>query len=476
VLTVDVAIIGSGPCGLGAAWQLEQHRKRGAARSYVVIDETAAPGGSASSVTHDGFTFDLGGHVLFVHEHYAELNRLLDELVPEWHESIPIRGVWTDRRLIPYPVQRNIHRLPARKMLGSLMGLSRVAVRDRFTRGSARQREPGPDLESHLRSRFGHALTRAVLGPLNAKMWAHEPRLLASSWAAQRSGSATANVAEADIPQILRSILTRRDNPGWTAATRVRYPLRGGSGAIWSRLAARVPPERMIGGNRVVAIDSRAKTLTLRDGTHVRYGHLVSTIPLDVLLRIVHDRPELGERAPDLRYSRVHVTGFGLRGAPPPWLAGVHSFHLPQSDIPCWRINFPGAFSPGNVPSPGHWSILCETSSPADGSPWDTSTIAAAIEAKLVAFGIVPRDSTIVSRWEASLEHGYPVPFLGRDEILQRIQAMLRPIDILSRGRFGGWKYEVSNQDHTFMQGVEAIDFIITRRAEETYRFPELVN
>jgi hypothetical protein len=34
---------------------------------------------------------------------------------------------------------------------------------------------------------------------------------------------------------------------------------------------------------------------------------------------------------------------------------------------------------------------------------------------------------------------------------------------------FGGWKYEVSNQDHAFMQGVEALDRLISGKPETTY-------
>jgi hypothetical protein len=73
---------------------------------------------------------------------------------------------------------------------------------------------------------------------------------------------------------------------------------------------------------------------------------------------------------------------------------------------------------------------------------------------------ISPSD-VIVSRYHRRLEHGYPTPFYGRDELCKPIFAALEERGIYSRGRFGAWKYEVSNQDHTMMQGVEAVDHVL---------------
>ena len=56
------------------------------------------------------------------------------------------------------------------------------------------------------------------------------------------------------------------------------------------------------------------------------------------------------------------------------------------------------------------------------------------------------------------------------------MHGLLEKRRIFSRGRFGGWKYEVSSMDHTFMQGVEAVDRVLHGTAETTYVTPEMVN
>lgn len=65
-----VVIIGAGPCGLGAAWRLHELAEQGNQQAtnidWVLLDESPAAGGLASSIVDEqGFTWDLGGHVVF---------------------------------------------------------------------------------------------------------------------------------------------------------------------------------------------------------------------------------------------------------------------------------------------------------------------------------------------------------------------------------------------------------------------------
>jgi len=82
----------------------------------------------------------------------------------------------------------------------------------------------------------------------------------------------------------------------------------------------------------------------------------------------------------------------------------------------------------------------------------------------------------IVSTYHRRFDHGYPTPSLEREGVLKQLLPKLQAKDIYSRGRFGSWRYEVGNQDHSFMLGVEAADHIVNGAVELTLNYPDFVN
>ena len=123
-------------------------------------------------------------------------------------------------------------------------------------------------------------------------------------------------------------------------------------------------------------------------------------------------------------------------------------------------------YSPNNAPD-GHWSLMAEVSESPE-KPVSSATIVEDVVSAFERCGFINR-SNVVSRWHRRLEHGYPTPWLGRDEVLSQAARALHARNIYSRGRFGAWKYEVSNQDHSLMQGVEAVERILSGAAERTF-------
>ncbi len=89
---------------------------------------------------------------------------------------------------------------------------------------------------------------------------------------------------------------------------------------------------------------------------------------------------------------------------------------------------------------------------------------------------LINRDHEVITTWSYKAPYGYPIPSVGRDDLLNTLHAGLEPERIFSRGRFGGWKYEVSNQDHSLMQGVELVDRLMLGVPEVSYWFPNTAN
>jgi len=75
---------------------------------------------------------------------------------------------------------------------------------------------------------------------------------------------------------------------------------------------------------------------------------------------------------------------------------------------------------------------------------------------------LISNRDQIISTWRYRAPYGYPIPGLHRDEALSVIIPFFEKHDVYPRGRFGMWKYELGNQDHCFMQGVEATEKLMS--------------
>ncbi len=468
--TVKVLIAGAGPCGLGAAREMIENGP-GDAADFLLVDPAPQAGGWARScATPEGFLFDFGGHVLFPHKHYMQFASLLNNLGLQWASSVPQRGLQTGSAFLPYPAQRNIQRLPLHRMLRAVGSI--LLNRLRHAEGSASDTvlpEQLGDLWSYLTRRFGGYITESLLAPLNRKQWAHNAATLTDVWTAHRSGSTTRNVPDVEIGRIFRNLILNQDDPGWTPETLVSYPATGGSGAIWSAVASAIPAEKMLLGTKVVAVSLAEKTATLSNGETVQFESFINTMPLDKLLQSIPERPDLAEKSKGFIRARSRLFGVGVQGEMPAKYQGLHSCQVVDADVPFWRLNFPMTVSSGNGPA-GCYSMLCEVSEPAELPAKPVEELRAEVERSLERMGLLGKPGQeIVSRWDYTVEHGYPVPFLGRDELLAEVQPVLEQAAVYSRGRFGSWRYEISNQDHAYMQGVEVMRRILFRLPEETF-------
>lgn len=454
-------IIGAGPTGLGAAGRLQELGER----DWLLLERGPEAGGLASSVIDEkGFTWDLGGHVQF--SHYEYFDKLMDDLLgPDgWVHHEREAWVWMRDRFIPYPFQNNIRRLPREEMIECVLGLVRALK-------VAATHPPKPKhFEEQFVQAMGEGIARVFLRPYNFKVWAYPPDELNTEWLGER-------VAIPDVERVLRNIFEDKDDVSWGPNNTFRFPKHGGTGAIWREAARRLPQENLRFNAQVEFVDTKKKTVRLAgSGEEIPYEHLISSAALDDFLRHSDLANEFAAEADALVYSNTNIVGIGLHGQAPKHLETKCWMYFPEDDCPFYRVTVFSNYSKNNVPDPAkYWSLMAEVSEspkkPVDQETLVEETIRGALNTKLIE----DRDQ-IASTFRIRLPHGYPTPFIGRDAILHRVLPALEARDVYSRGRFGAWKYEVSNQDHSLMMGVEAVDHILADARELTLWNPGVVN
>ncbi len=453
-----VLILGAGPTGLGAAYRLAEL----GVETFLVLEARSGPGGLASSYVDEwGFTWDVGGHVQF--SHYAYYDDVLDRALGDaWIEHERESWVWLRGCWVPYPFQYNLHRLPPADRDRALLGLERTARRPRAA--------PAGNFHDWIETTFGDGIAELFLIPYNGKVWGFPLETLGVGWVGDR-------VATPDLERVRKNVKEHRDDVGWGPNHRFRFPRSGGTGAIWTAVARLVPPERLRFEARVTALDLRHRRARLADGRTFPYDHLVTSLPLEALCGLAEGLdPAVSRAAAALRHSAVHVLGVGLRGDRPASLQGKCWIYFPEPHSPYYRVTVFSHYSPHNVPAgEGYWSLMaevCETPL----KPVEVSRLRASALEAMRRDGLVGPRSEVVSFWHHREEHGYPTPSLGRDEALAVLLPAFEGFGVYSRGRFGAWRYEVSNQDHSFMQGVEVVNRVLGLGDEPTLRDPGLVN
>ncbi|KAG9675311.1 Udp-Galactopyranose mutase in complex with Udp, partial [Aureobasidium melanogenum] len=483
-IEVDVLVIGAGPTGLGAAKRLNQINDH----SWMIIDSNEVPGGLASTdVTPEGFLYDVGGHVIF--SHYKYFDDCINEALPketDWYTHQRISYVRCKEQWVPYPFQNNISMLPKEEQVKCIDGMIDAAMEARVSNTKPK------DFDEWIVRMMGEGIADLFMRPYNYKVWAVPTTKMQCQWLGER-------VAAPDLKTVTKNVILNKTAGNWGPNATFRFPAEGGTGGIWIAVANTLPQEKTMYGPHatVTKVDADAHTVTLKDGTSIKYGKLISTMSVDFLTEAMgnHDLHQLSK---GLFYSSTHVIGVGIRGHRPERIGDKCWLYFPENDCPFYRATIFSNYSPHNQPvatkklatmqladgsapeSTGlnegpYWSIMLEVSE-STMKPVDADNLLKDCIQGLVNTEMLQPKDEIVSTYHRKFDHGYPTPSLEREGVLKELLPKLKDMDIYSRGRFGAWRYEVGNQDHSFMQGVEAVDAIVNGSVELSLFYPDFVN
>ncbi len=438
-----VGIIGAGPAGLTAAYEL-------ARRGHEVEVFEAGPrvGGMAGSFELWGQKVDFGPHRFFSRD--ERVNRLWLEMTGGNHHEIRrLTRIWFEGKLLRYPLEA----ADALRHLG-------VARAWRCGVSYARQRvlkvartPPALTFEDWVVARFGRQLFETFFRPYSEKLWGIRCDELDADFAAQRikKFSLGQALAGALLPGLRRRHATLLD--------RFLYPDEG-AGAVYETMAARV---RELGGRiylntAVAAAERGGAALRLSDGSRREFEHLVSTMPLTLLARALGGLPDDVERGlSELRFRNTILVYLRLPAAdlfPDQWI------YVQTPELRLGRVTNFRNWQRDACAGPQQSILALEYWCQPEDALWsasDADCIALA-RAELRRSGLdrgVDPDAGHVSR----LPRCYPVYRRGYKAHLAPLIAHLRGLPHLSViGRYGAFKY--NNQDHSILMGILAAENI----------------
>ena len=429
-------ILGAGLTGLTAAYTFAEAGET----SWVVLERESRVGGHAATVSVEGYSFDLGPHILFASD--PEMARLIRELLgSNLREQARRAGIYHEAYDLytRFPFQAHLHGLPVPLVRDCLVDL--VHAVERRARGEFAPR----NYEEWMRGVFGDAISDRLMIPYARKLWTVEPSEMEFSWIHRR-------VPTPDVERIVLGALTDDvEQIGATAA--FWYPWEGGAEALPRALAERIDGIEL--GRELVELDVDTRTLRLADGDELGFRQLVWTLPLTLLPDLCGSLPQhVREACGRLRYQGILNINLGVDR---PELSDFHWVYFYEDGFPFHRLSFPGMFSPNNVPA-GKSSVATEVAF-RPGEPPDHERAVEETIAALRRSGILRVEDRIELVNVQEIAPAYVIYDLEHAATVEVVRGWLAEQGISSAGRFGEWGY--LNMDQAMASGRRAARSIL---------------
>jgi protoporphyrinogen oxidase len=451
-----VVILGAGPAGVGAAWQLA---RTGRAK-VTVLERGAVVGGNAGSFELAGLKVDYGSHRLHpacAPEILNDINGLLgDELLDRpRHGRIRMRGRWIHFPLKPLDA---LFSMPPGFVLGAAFDSATGLFRRR-----AVSTQP-QTFESIMLAGLGPTICRDFYFPYARKIWGVDPVSLSGEQARRR-------VQASSPAKLIRKLLSSLPLAGSRRGQRFFYP-RAGFGQItqaYGDAAQKFGAEIRFGAT-VQTIDTtdraeagpdsrRAHTVSFQtiEGTEtVAADHVWSSIPISSLVRCLQPAAPASvvEAAGQIRFRAMTLVYLVIDQ---PQFSEFDAHYFPEIDVPVSRISEPRNYSAMSEPR-DHTVLCAELPGDPGDEFWslDDNQLGQVVSKALSDQGI-PIKGKITQVLTRRLPQAYPIYELGFEKHFDCMDQWLdRFENIVTFGRQGLFAHD--NTHHALAMAYAAVD------------------
>jgi len=441
-----VIILGAGPAGTGAAYQL----MRTGIAQVTVLEQRDTVGGNAGSFEVGGMRVDYGSHRLHPAcdpEILKDLSNVLggDLLLRPRHGRIRLRGHWIHFPLKPLDLALHLPK-------SFTFGVATDMVRKLLPQGGSKSETFATVLERSL----GRTICRDFYFPYARKLWGMPPEQLSVTQARRR-------VSANSLPKMIRKIASSIPGLKPPSAGKFYYPRRG-YGEISERLyegACKGGAEFLFSA-KITGIEREGQKVTAvryeQNGSEhvIKAGLIWSTLPLTVLANCM--RPEA---PPEVRAA---ATKIDFRGMILIYLVleqqqftEYDAHYFPEESIPISRLSEPKNYT--GTSEPTNRTVLCaELPADPNSREWTMSDeeLGQALCSWLGAAGL-PVKAAVLEVKTRRLRQAYPSYRAGYEEWFGIVDRWLEEVDgLLTFGRQGLFAHD--NTHHALYMAYSAVN------------------
>jgi protoporphyrinogen oxidase len=426
----NIAILGSGMSGWGAAYRLHQE-----GMSSITYDKNAYYGGHTASFKHaSGFIFDEGPHVSFTS--HERLQKLFADSVDGKYEIIKSqpnnywKGHW-----IKHPAICNLYGLPTDLVVNCL--------RDFVTTKNGQTGEIR-NYADWLVASYGQTFAETFPMEYGFKYHTTTADNMSTDWLGPR-------LYNAKLEEVLLGAISPV-TPHVHYVSHVRYPSYNGF-VEYLNLLLKHTDLRL--NHAVTKLEPKLRKLHFSNGKVADYDAVISSIPLPDLIPMIEGAPpDVVAAAEKLAATSCVMINIGVNRTD---LSEGQWTYFYDRDVVFTRLSFPHMFSPHVVP-PGCGSIQAEVYyskkyRPLEGSPAD---YVEPVIADLSRCGVL-RESDKILHTNVHVSRYAQVIFdLDRADALATVHSYLDDIGVAYCGRYGEWLYIWT--DEAFISGEKAAE------------------
>jgi len=439
----SIAIIGAGPAGITAAYELTK------AGVYVELFEASEQvGGLSKTINLWNQKVDLGPHRFFSND--TKVNELWLEVVGKDYKMVDrLTRVYYKKKFFFYPIKA----FDALWKLG--FGTAFICVLSYMKERIKPSKKDG-SFESWVVGRFGYKLFSIFFKTYSEKLWGIGCSELDEDFAAQRIKKLSLFEA------VKNAMFQSKKNKHKTLVDQFAYPVEG-TGMVYERMKDYINNNggKVLLATPIKKVNCKNKSVSsieLANGDIKKYDHVISTMPITHLVNNMEEVPsdvktanaELTFRNTILVYLKIE----GQNVFPDNWLY-VHA-----NDLQMGRITNFCNWVPEITNGEKSTIVVSEYWAYEQDEIWNLSSddLIELGKKELRQTGLI-KDLEISDGHIVKIPKCYPVYKKGYREPLKKVEDFLSSIDGLSViGRYGAFKY--NNQDHSILMGILAAENI----------------